>query len=384
LVDGIAPQESRTQLVPEGFDGPRACGPFELPGVLDLVNLVIRTLNTPAGSPPRWPSMGADFPHVYHVGNLDNIRVIVRDGRVATSVGIYSTLVRTPRGDLLVGGINAMATHPDARRLGLGNAVMEDAAAKMRSDGHQIALLGTRIQDWYRRMDWESAGQQWRFVFDRGNIAYLPAPAELEVIEDWRPHAADLCALHNIEPLGALRSEMIFTLLAERRLSRVFVARQNGRVVAYAGTSGTTVNEYAGAAEDVAALIRAIFDRLDDRSTHTSERPPGQRATIELMVTTPVATEGLPGLLGTRGIPSTLTYQGMIKILDAPGLFRALDLREIDLERHDEGWRVHHRGQLLDLSERQLVKLVFGPERFPDFAPGVFPVPFFQWTVDHV
>lgn len=29
--------------LPDGFDGPRECGPYDLAGTLDLINLVFRT-----------------------------------------------------------------------------------------------------------------------------------------------------------------------------------------------------------------------------------------------------------------------------------------------------------------------------------------------------
>jgi GNAT superfamily N-acetyltransferase len=351
---------------------------------MDLVNLVMRVLNTPAGQPARWPTFGWDYPHIYYPGNRENIRVIAREGQIVTSVGIYSTPVRTPRGTLLVGGINAMATHPDYRRHGLGAAVLADAEAKMRADGHQIGLLGTRIQDWYRKMGWETAGQRWQFALDRGNVGFLPEPSGLEVVEDWRRHVPALCALREAEGIGAPRDERLFTLLAERKLRRVFVARREGRVVAYAGLGGGGISEYSGAPEVVAALVRAVFERVDDTTVHTSERPPGQRATLELGITTPVAEGGLPAMLVARGIPRTLAYQGMIKILDAPALFAALGIDGVSLRRSEPGWRVTHHDQALDLDERQLVKLVFGPERFGDFGAGVFPVPFYQWPADHV
>ena len=49
-----------------------------------------------------------------------------------------------------------------------------------------------------------------------------------------------------------------------------------------------------------------------------------------------------------------------------------------------DGWLVRHDGNTLDLTPQQLVKLVFGPERFPDFAPDLFPIDFFQWPLDRV
>ena len=116
---------------PEDLEGPRACGPFELPGVLDLSNLVLRTLNTPAGQPARQPSVGFDYPHVFNPHNLDNIRIFAHRGRVVCSVGIYPATVRTPRGDISTGGISLLVTHPDYRRRGLGARIMADAHRKM-------------------------------------------------------------------------------------------------------------------------------------------------------------------------------------------------------------------------------------------------------------
>ena len=151
----------------------------------------------------------------------------------------------------------------------------------------------------------------------------LPDPAGLTVTEDWRPHLPELVALHNSDDLGAPRSESTFRMLAERKWSRLFVARRAGRPIAYAGVGGAAVREYGGDPRAIAALIRAVFHRLDDPDTSTSERPPGQRATIELTVTTPALRTGLPALLAQVGIPHSLGYMGMIAILDAPGLFEA-------------------------------------------------------------
>ncbi len=374
-----------TKSLPEGFEGPRACGPNDLASALDTLNLVMRVLGTPVGAPVRRPTFGYDYTHIYNVDNLENVRVVLHDGWVVCSVGIYPNTVRTSRGEISVGGINGVATHPDFRRHGLATAAMADAHAKMRRDGHHIGLLGTGIQDYYRKLGWESAGRQRRFVFDRGNLGFLPEATGLDVTEDWRPAIEDLWTLHNAQPIGTRRSKWLFQLLATRKLDRIFVGRRGGRVVAYVGTRGTTVLEYAGDAVDVGALLREVFSRLDDPTVHTSERLPGQRATIEMTVVTPDATDGLPGLLVGQGIPATLTYAGMIKLLDPVGLLVALGLSdEIAVEARNGLWRVRWGNRALDLSECQLVKLFFGPERFPGFAPGIFPVDFYQWPLDRV
>ena len=101
-----------------------------------------------------------------------------------------------------------------------------------------------------------------------------------------------------------------------------------------------------------------------------------------MAVLTPAAGE-LPDLLLTLGVPSRLSYQGMIVILDAPGLFDALGI-DAKLGRRADRWRVSAGRSEVELTEGELVKLVFGPERRPDFAPGTFPVEFHQWPMERV
>ena len=365
-----------------GLDGPRACGKYDLAGVLDLCNLVMRVLDTPPGKPAGWPTIGYGWPHVYNHGNLDNIRLIAHEGEIVSSVGIYTTEVRTPRGTISVGGINCFVTHPDHRRSGLGGMVLTDAHAKMRADGHHMGLLSTLIPDYYRKYGWEPAGRQRTFRLDRGNIAHLPDPVGLDLTDEWRPAVEQLLALHDREPMRATRTRQMFELLVERKFERVFVARRDSRLVAYAAMRQMDIREYGGQPDDVAALLRAVFAETDDPSTSTSTRTGYRRPTIEMTVTTPDSADGLPGLLLDRGVPNTLGYMGLIVLLDAPGLLEALDIRDVELEPRDSGWRVSHRGRSLDLTGHDLVKLVFGPERYPDFAPDVFPIDFYQWPAD--
>ncbi len=377
--------KTHPKSLPPGFDGPRACGQYDLAPLLDNANLVMRVLDTPPGMPVKRPTIGLDWAHVYNHENLDNITLVSHMGRVVSSVGIFSGETRTPRGTISVGGINCFATHPDYRRRGLGEAVLLAAHEKMRANGHHIGLLTTTIEDYYRRFGWEYGGWRLEFVFDRGNIGLLPELAEdIEVTKDWRPYAVELRELHESEPMVAHRSQELFESLFERKLDSVFVALRNGSAIAYVGARANAVREYGGDAEVAAALLRAAFSELDDPEISASTYAPGEDPTFGIRLTTPDSTEGLPGMLVERGIPRSMRLIGMVLILDAPGLFQALGLSDVHLARRDGGWSLHRGARALEVTELELVKLVFGPERFPDFAPDIFPVGFFQWPLDMV
>ena len=369
---------------PEDLEGPRACGPYELAGVLDLANFVMRTMETPKGQPPRRPSIGFDYPHVFNPHNLDNIRIVVHRGRVVCSVGIYSTIVRTPRGEISVGGICCLATHPDYRRLGLATQIMEDAHKRMQSSGNHIGLLSTLIDDFYRKLGWETAGRQRLFTFDRGNVRFLPGGDDLELTEDWQSRAKELNLLHLEEPINSPRSDERFHLLMERKAERVFVGLRKGKAAAYVSVKGHLVKEYGGKLEDAGALLKAVFAELDSPDISTTERLAGQRATIEMQVQTPDTLDGLPGFLLQSGVPSHFQGMGMIKLIDVERLFEALQLSQIQATRADQMWHLSNREVEQTLAERELVKLLFGPERGHDFSPDHLPLDFYQWPSDRV
>ena len=345
-----------------------------------MINLVFRT--QPGSGAPRAPSMGWDYSHIYNPANLENVRIVFHRGKPVSSVGIYPTQVRTPRGTIGVGGINAVGTHPDHRRLGLNTLAMEDAHATMRAAGLHVGLLGTGISNYYRKLGWERAGIQRSFAFDRCNITLLAETADLDVTDDWRRHVEALSALQRSGTIGAARDPARFELLALRKARQVFVGRRAGKAVAYATLAGASVREYGGATADVVALLRHLFASVESLPEHSTDRTGAQGGQYEMTVQTP-ATGELPALFLALGVPASLTYQGMIKILHAPGLFGALGI-DGDVAQRGDRWHVRAGGATLDLTEGELVKLVFGPERRPDVAPDLFPVDFYQWPMDRV
>jgi hypothetical protein len=143
------------------------------------------------------------------------------------------------------------------------------------------------------------------------------------------------------------------------------------------------VEEYGGAPEDVCGLLRAIFPVIEILSERSTERTASQGTQYEMTVVTPATDDGLPGLLLATGVPAALGYagMGMIKILDTPGLFDALGI-SAEVQQRGDRWLVCMDGHEVELSEGELVKLVFGPERRPDIGTGVFPVEFYQWPMD--
>ena len=354
--------------------------------MLDLQNLALRTLNSRAGEPPRMPSMGLDWPHVYYPDNLDNIRVITHDGLVVSAVAIAPMTVRTPRGRIELGGINGFVTHPDHRRLGLGTAVLHDAHRVMRESGHHIAMLGTVSQNYYRRFGWEMGMRQRSHTLDRANITLLP-PSPAPEINRGLALARDGAHV-DARPRANGRRPRRALLHPGGPVSGRPAARRTARTASRWRTWPSVSGQVAGVrrrrgGHRGAAAARAARC-IDDPRASTTDRPPGESTVVTLDVVVPESNDGIAGLLLETGIPFGQTHHYMIKVINLDSLLSALDLNEIEATPSGDGWRLRRGDRTLEVSECELVKLLFGPERFPDFAPDLFPLDFFQWVLDRM
>ncbi|HEY3398754.1 MAG TPA: GNAT family N-acetyltransferase [Armatimonadota bacterium] len=357
------------------YDGPRACGPYELAPTLDLLN---RTFF------PEEARMGHFGPHLLSEANREQMRIIVSAGRPVAHAGLYVADLVTPRGELRLGGIFGVACAPDFRRQGLGEACVRDAMTHMQSLGCDLGWLGTGITDWYRGFGWESAGRGYSFELDRASVECLPGLSGVEVATGLWPDLPEMLALRAQDALGVRRTPEVMTILLADRYSalEVFTTAQDGRLVAYVAVrNGDRVEEHAGPPELVAGLIREVFHRRDDASAPTSTtNHPGR-----LLVETPVVDRGLSLRLRGLGLPYHYGYRGMYWVANLESLLTKLGLAEqIQFARTDGGYLLRRGAEQVDLSERHLAKLLLGPERVSSFAADLFPLEFYHWDADMV
>lgn len=352
----------------EYIEGPRGCESYEVAPTLGLLAHV----NT--------PEIGMWFPHVFCEANQENMRIIKVNGRVVAcaSICVYDT--QTPRGGLKLAEVSAVSCHPDFRRRGFGSQVVQSCMERMRQIGCQLGILPAEINDWYRKLGWENAGRSYSFQIDRASVQLLPVAEDCQIQHEDHPHVQQMLELYHQHNLGARRQPQVFEVLLSRPDTDVYTASRGDTLISYIVVREEYIAEFAGDPVATLALVRAAFGMCDDLSQPSS-------ATIGLgrmKLGAPYLSEGLPGLLLDLGLPYSLDYQGMMWVPDLPGLLRALGLEEITTEEIDDTVRLSRADQTVELTRREFVKLVFGPERVADFAPDLFPVAFHQWPLDHV
>ncbi len=370
------------------FDGPRSARPEEIKPIIDLLDTIFRT------SRGKSPSIAADWPHVYNEANAQNV-ILLKDGdRFVASTGIWINDVRLGETRLRVGGINCVVTVPELRKHGLGAIVMRAAHQRMKEAGCHVGLLDTQIVNWYRRLGWEKASCAISYRLTKTNIRLLPAlgpdttmreaglPAEAgdEVVES-------LAQIREADRLGGVRTPEIFrTLLQARGKPKIIVAERGGKPVAYLLAWNRSIWEWGGPANVVAGLIRAWYESGETPGGSTSQRNADWSPALqdEMSLTAPCWGHSLLKRFEQQRFPFSLGYLGMMIVLDPRGTLDAFGLGEIAVEQQGEQFILSRGDAKCTVMLGQLAPLFFGPERITDFGEDIFPLPFWQWGIEHV
>jgi GNAT superfamily N-acetyltransferase len=366
------------------YDGPRGCKPEELDELLELVNQVFRTSQ---GKPP---SIQTNYPQIYRVSNLENIRVVRIDGAIRASVSNSPREIAAGSHTLKAIGVNCTTCHPDWRKRGLGAMLMKDTADRAAETGCDLVNLSAGYPEWYRCFDYEDGGCLLTYTLNRGNVDLLPALDGHEVDSGFERYLDALHEIHSRERWGVVRSREDERLVLAKEPAEIFVAIRNSRVVAYAyyRTKSRILMEHGGLAEVVGGLVREVFHRVDaetagiSTSTRDSSFTPLLEAEIYLEAN-PLQPK-LMSLLDRFAFPVVRSAWNMLYLVDPVGLIGKLGPGDLEVQEQ-KGLFFLCRGDREErFSRRQMVKVLFGPERVTDICGDQLPIPIYTPTTDHV
>ncbi|RLI27534.1 hypothetical protein DRO58_04165, partial [Candidatus Bathyarchaeota archaeon] len=238
------------------IEGPRAAKVEELPQIVKLTSWIF-------GFERVGARMDEAFPHFLNESNIENLRVIVSDGKVVSHVGFWEGWLNIYGCWVKAGLVGAVCTHPDYRNRGYASALVRDAFRKMREDGVDLVMVSGK-RTLYSRAGCVEAGRVYRF---KTRPSTLTVSEEVEVKPYTEDKVMDLVALYQREPVRFKRSLDEFKLLAGRRIRegvakvKHLVAYKRGRPIAYISTlkfeRTWSLVEYAGSRR---AVLRMISD----------------------------------------------------------------------------------------------------------------------------
>ena len=392
------------------MEGPRACTAEDFEETMALLNSIFR-----AGSDQR---LQTDYPLIFRPSRFEYMRIIKEDGKVVAHVPVAPREVIVNDDRLTVGIISPTGTHPDYRHRGHGTRCLRDCLRIMNENDWPVSVLWTREATFpfYQNSGYEAVGQQAR--------GYLLNPSDYEVfrrgaydISLYNPnnpdHLDSIIEIHEAEPLRIGRTREEYEHLLNLHKMSTLLTEDNGRIVAYLAVTRANnkpgIVEGGGEAGALEALYhQALLLRGNDDSAHAVAplNPTSFGDVLEARKpgTSVLDTESDIGfqMMRVNSLPSLISkITGHLRERSAGGVEGTVclvckddgDAVTITLRNGDVGVSTERSGEPVELTRRQLTKLIFGPHPAADpitadgeageMLDAIFPVYFPVWELDH-
>ena len=213
-------------------------------------------------------SVVTDYPLVFAAGNRQNVRLIDINGKVASHVAFVPREIVHDGCRITAGTLGSVATNPQYRGQGLAGALIDDALSKMQHGGCDIALLWTKIPDYFHAAGWvPTASNGWAYTLHRHEADRFTLNHHVRAMSPDTDLDAIL-ALHERLPRRVARSRtQCHALLTLPKVS-VLVAEEGNRPVAYVvaahGYNKYGVLEWAGDDSAFESLLAGVARTLGD------------------------------------------------------------------------------------------------------------------------
>ncbi|MEM2848643.1 MAG: GNAT family N-acetyltransferase [Candidatus Bathyarchaeia archaeon] len=243
------------------IDGPRAAKIEELPQIVKLTSWIF-------GFEKHGVYLDKVFPHVFCEENIENLRVIVSDGKVVSHLGIWEGYLHFYGTWLKVGLIGCVCTHPDYRMKGYASTLVKDAFSKLSND-HVDLVMVSGARSLYTRAGCVEAGIVYDYRVPLDAIKHLTRYSnELKIESYAEDKISDLIELYQREPIRFKRSFEEFKLLASRSFLAevealaIFVSYRMSKPSSYVAFvkgvwDNLTVVEYAGSR---IAILKTLYE----------------------------------------------------------------------------------------------------------------------------
>lgn len=276
------------------LNGPRPCRPSEVTHWIRFLNGIFEYQS------PQ--SYGVDFANLFESSNLKNSSLILGDNQIIASGSLLPHTVLTPLGNLNLGVIGAVATHPLFRRQGLSTWILEILEAQAKALGLDGVILWSDQNEFYTKRGYQMAGHQ-RLI----PLRDLPQPRhgiEGTVTEGW--NSAEIAALYAHHSMRVDRSPSYWQTLEGVTSCNRFQWIDNtctpSRCLAYVGIDRgkdmvNVIHEWGGDRVALYQLVAALVKRWPDLVWMTHPRlhdPVGDLAAA------PQRRDGLEGLPTTH------------------------------------------------------------------------------------
>jgi len=267
------------------MQGPRGTKPEEFDEVTELVNLVFH------GGRLDPPTMKDNFPMLFSDWNLNNLRIIVEDGKVVSHIGVSQREISVYGCRTRVGSIGSVCTHPDYRGRGFATMLLEDTIKRLDADGATVMVISGG-RGLYQRAGCRGVGKGYNFHISRSDLDKFPSAnnplppcgkgPDIEIVSyQEAEHLKQFAEIQQREAIRFLRpmddfKAMLDVIVMRRELGQrndVLALQRGGTCFAYMVISidkkrdseelVCRIGEYGGSRLAIMSAIKMLFGRHD-------------------------------------------------------------------------------------------------------------------------
>ncbi len=352
---------------------PRIPTDAEVIQLLDFLNKNLRPQSD-------W-SIADEYPLVFGPNNRTNLRVLVDQGKVVAHAAIKYHLIKNVLGLFKVAAIGSVVTDNQFRNQGYSQSILQNCLDSAEQSGADFAVLWTDLFDFYRKLDFELAGQEVSFVIDKnlselkGNLKFLNTP---------QVSADAVSKLYLQHTVGSIRSLEEIKHHLKIPNSRVYTAWDSeNNICAYAveGKGADLdgyVHEWAGSVPHLMQLFTHIATEQNR----------------EIVVLVPGHSKNLINELSKKSSAHN-GFLGMIRILHHENIFeklhryaRQMGINDFVCEKQGDEYVIGRKSHCFRTTDKKmLTRLLFGPYdnsiNVSNLDP-ILPIPMWIWGWDSV
>ncbi len=370
------------------MEGPRPPALGEFPEVLDFLNHNLR--------PQAQWSIGLEYPTALNTRNLNQMRIIKSEGKIAAHALVHTHLNKSPAGIFKVAAIGSVVTDPHHRHQGLSTQVVNACLDIAQKQGCDFAILWTQLYDFYRKLGFELGGIEQAFIIEKNISTAHSNPSthsnHLKILNTLKVDPAALLKVYSRHTLGATRTTEDFRRYLNIPNTQLYTAwDENNNLKAYA---------VEGKGEDLIGYIHEWGGTVSSLMPLLAHIRQEKNGPITLICS--AQAQNLARQLKDQGALAHQGFLGMFRLLNQQNL--CFKIRRYARQLGFSQWVFEYREGTYYLgspqkmfqttSEQDIIKLIFGPLTASEIngfdtetahlIQKVLPIPFWIWGWDSI
>ncbi|MBC7327548.1 GNAT family N-acetyltransferase [bacterium] len=371
------------------MEGPRGTKKEEFQDLINLVNLVFR---------PETKSMQKEYESIFNEENLDNLRIIVEDGKPVSHIGTLEKDIIIYNCRSRVGLVGGVCTHPDYRGRGYATILLKDCIKRFEEHGCDFMLV-SGARRLYDSADCLFIGNVFQLDIRRRDLWRFEKSRDVTIENFSDTYLDDMMKAYDEKKVRFVRNRKDWEIalrcgqVMNAPSDFLIVKEKNefrGYLIVHFSNGTADVREYGG---DKNSLIKAIPVLFDEYQLEALSFP------------VPCEDRGLAQEIQDKGVfVSIVPIAGTVRLLNFPRLMERLrpyirekigDIeKDLSFEEDGDNYKISLIDEELVIKGRRAMTWTIlsrpgGYEieargRLAEILRNVFPIPFVWYGINYI